>query len=118
KPGAPENPVAREHAPQPDDPSDNARSLGFLLSYGGFRFLDLGDLTWNIEYKLVHPTDKIGPVDVYQATHHGLDISNNPVVIKTVRPRVVIFGNGAHKGAMPAVMGTLRRLPEVPAIYQ
>jgi beta-lactamase superfamily II metal-dependent hydrolase len=118
RPGIPENPIAREHKPQANDPSDNARSLGFLLSYGDFRFLDLGDLTWNKEYKLVHPTDKIGPVDVYQATHHGLDISNNPVVIKTVQPRVVVFGNGPHKGAMPAVMTTLRRLPEVPAIFQ
>src|SRR5437868_11866683 len=49
-------------------------------------FLDLGDLTWNIEYKLVHPSDKIGPIDLYQSTHHGLEISNNPVVIKTVKP--------------------------------
>jgi beta-lactamase superfamily II metal-dependent hydrolase len=118
KPGAPENPVAREHKPQPVDPSDNAKSLGFLLSYGGFRFLDLGDLTWNIEYKLVHPSDKIGLTDVYQSTHHGLEISNNPVVIKTVRPRVAIFNNGPHKGCHPSVTATLRRVPDIQAIYQ
>jgi beta-lactamase superfamily II metal-dependent hydrolase len=118
KAGAPENPIAREHQPQPQDKSDNAKSLGFRLSYGGFRFLDLGDLTWNIEYMLVHPSDKIGLVDVYQSTHHGLEISNNPVVIKTVRPRVAVFNNGPRKGCHPSVTATLRRVPDLQAIYQ
>ncbi len=118
KPSAAENPIAKEHKPLPADKSDNARSLGFILRYGGFRFLDLGDLTWNIEYKLVHPSDKIGPVDVYQATHHGLEISNNPVVIKTVKPRVAVVNNGPRKGGHPQVLSTLRRLPEEPTVYQ
>lgn len=118
RPGAAENPIAREHQPQPVDTSDNAKSLGFLLSYGNFRFLDLGDLTWNIEYKLVAPSDKIGLVDVYQSTHHGLEISNNPVLIKTVRPRVAIFNNGPRKGGHPSVIATLRRVPDLQAIFQ
>jgi beta-lactamase superfamily II metal-dependent hydrolase len=118
KDGAAPNAIAEEHKPQPEDKSDNARSLGFVLSYGGFRFLDLGDLTWNIEYKLVSPSDKIGLVDVYQVTHHGLEISNKPVLIKTVRPRVAICGNGPRKGAHPSVISTLRRVPDLQAIYQ
>jgi competence protein ComEC len=118
KPGAAENPLAKEHQPMDPDPSDNARSLGFLLSYGPFRFLDLGDLTWNVEYKLAAPSDKLGPVDVYQVTHHGLEISNNPVLMKTVRPRVAICNNGARKGGHPSVIATLRRIPDVQAIYQ
>jgi beta-lactamase superfamily II metal-dependent hydrolase len=118
KPDAPENPVAKEHKAKEEDQTDNAKSLGFILSYGDFRFLDLGDLTWNIEYKLVHPSDKLGLIDVYQVTHHGLDISNNPVLIKTIQPRVAIYGNGARKGCAPSVTATLRRIPGLQAIYQ
>lgn len=118
KPGAKENPAAAAHQPMPEDKSDNARSLGFLLSYGGFRFLDLGDLTWNVEYKLVHPSDKIGKVDVYQVTHHGLEISSNPVLLETVQPRVAVFNNGPRKGGHPQVTTALRRLKDIQAIYQ
>jgi beta-lactamase superfamily II metal-dependent hydrolase len=118
EPSAPENPGARSHVPQPDDPTDNARSLGFLLSFGGFRFLDLGDLTWNVEYKLVHPTDKIGKIDVYQSTHHGLEISNNRVLVQTVLPRVAVCNNGPRKGGHASVIATLRRVPGIEAIYQ
>ncbi len=118
KPGAAANPIARDHKPKPVDPSDNAKSLGFLLRFGDFRFLNLGDLTWNIEYKLVHPSDKIGPVDVFQATHHGQDSSNNPVLLRTVRPRVVVFANGPQKGCHASVTAELRRIADVQAIYQ
>ncbi len=118
KPGAPQNGIAKNNTPKPEDTSDNARSLGFLLTFGNFRFLDLGDLTWNIEYKLVAPTDKIGFIDVYQSTHHGLDISNNPVLIRTVRPYVAIYNNGPHKGGAPALTATLRDIGSIQGIFQ
>jgi beta-lactamase superfamily II metal-dependent hydrolase len=118
KPGAKANPIAKEHKAHPIDKTDNARSLGFVLSFGDWRFLDLGDLTWNIEAKLVGPDDRIGPVDVYQVTHHGLEISNNPVLIRTVAPRVAVFNNGPYKGGHPTVTATLRRVRGIEGIYQ
>jgi len=116
--GAPENPVAKEHKDIEPDTSDNANSLGFRLKFGDWTFLDLGDLTWNTEVKLISPTDKVGPIEVYQTTHHGLNVSNNPVVIKTVKPRVAIFNNGARKGGHQDVTNTLRAIPGMQAIWQ
>jgi len=118
KPGAPVNPLSKQFRAKEKDPSDNANSLGFRLEFGGWRFLDLGDLTWNIENRLVSPTDRIGPIDVYLTTHHGLELSNNPVLIRTVSPRVAIFNNGPRKGGHPDVTRTLRALPDIRDIWQ
>ena len=115
---AKENPECKEAKPKPKDTSDNARSLGFVLTLGKFRFLDLGDLTWNIEHKLACPVDVIGRVDLYQVTHHGLDSSSNPVLLRTLKPQVAVANNGPHKGIFPDVMATLRALPSLEDIYQ
>lgn len=112
------NYYSKLNKPQPEDTSDNANSLGFLLSYGYFRFLDLGDLTWNLEYKLIAPNDKIGMIDVYQSTHHGIDQSNNPVLVKTVRPIVAVINNGPHKGGTPQLFATLLGTGSLQAIYE
>ena len=116
--GAKDNPIAKHHKPQPIDNSDNAKSLGFVLSFGDWRFYDGGDLTWNVEAKLVSPSDRVGTVDVYQVTHHGLEISNNPVLIRTIGPRVAICNNGPRKGGHPSVIATLRRLPDMQGLFQ
>ena len=37
---------------KPTDNTENSRSTGFLLTYGKFTFLDVGDLTWDREMML------------------------------------------------------------------
>ena len=91
------------NAPRKDaDPSDNAQSAGFLLKFGSFRLADLGDLTWNKETDLVCPNNRVGPVDVFLSSHHGLDQSNPPVLLAALQPKVAIMNNGAKKGGAPA----------------
>jgi len=107
-----------EHPAKPEDSSDNARSVGFLLTVGGFKFLDLGDLTWNVEHKLVCPANLVGAVDVYQVSHHGLDQSNSPALLQAASPTVAIMNNGAKKGGSPATTRWLRDTSSIKAIFQ
>ncbi len=103
---------------KPDDPSDNARSVVLLLRYGAFDFLDSGDLTWNIEQKLVCPQNLIGEVDLYQVAHHGMSSSNNPALLRSIKPTVAIMNNGARKGGSLETVKALRETPSVKDLWQ
>lgn len=114
----PSNPACGKLTRKKKDTSDNARSVGLLLSYGKFEFLDLGDLTWNVESRLACPSNLLGQIDLYQTTHHGLPNSNNPVLVSAVAPQVAVFNNGPRKGGDPEVFSLLKSLPSVEGIFQ
>ncbi len=80
---------------------DNGESAGFVLTFGRFRTIDLGDLTWNGELDLMCPTNHIGTVDLYLTSHHGLDRSGSPALVQALQPRVVVMNNGTRKGGTP-----------------
>ncbi|MDB5386317.1 MAG: Metallo-beta-lactamase superfamily protein [Planctomycetaceae bacterium] len=112
------NPYASKNVPQADDPSDNAKSLSFLLSFGKFSFLCCGDLTWNVEAKLVTPNNPLGHVEMFMVTHHGLNVSNNPVLVQAIQPHVTVMCNGPKKGGNPETIKTLRELKSLEAAFQ
>ena len=99
------------------DPENNY-SVGFVLRFGKFDFLDLGDLPWNFEKALACPQNLIGKIDLYQTTHHGLDRSNSAQIVHAIQPRVAIMNNGARKGGPPDIFKILRASPGLEDIWQ
>ena len=83
------------HPSHAKDTSDNANSLALRLDYGDFSYWAGGDLTWNIEHRLVCPLNRIGSVSLYLTDHHGLNQSNNPALVQVLHPRVAVMNCGA-----------------------
>jgi hypothetical protein len=111
------NPACAAAVAQPDDITDNRRSVAFILRYGQFDYYGGGDLTGDVEAKLACPADRIGAVDLYQVTHHGQANSNNPVLLATLKPTVAVMNNGPRKGGAPETFQRLKALPSLKALY-
>jgi competence protein ComEC len=98
--------------------ADNGHSAGFVLAYGRFRTIDLGDLTWNGELDLMCPANRIGTVDLYLTSHHGLERSGSPPLVHALRPRVAVMNNGTRKGGTPDAFRVLYESPGLEDLWQ
>jgi len=101
-----------------EDPTENARSLGTVMTFGRFKLVDLGDLTWNKELELMCPENKIGHADVLVVSHHGLDQSNSPALVHGVQPRVAVMNNGSKKGGSPSAWDIIKSSPGLQDFWQ
>src|SRR5579859_2854034 len=108
---------ASEPAASADD-TENAGSIGVLVTYGHFRFLDLGDLTKKKELELACPNNMIGTVDLFLATHHGGDLSNPKALDWALHPRVAVIDNGPRKGSSPAAWQIVHDSPGLEDLWQ
>jgi beta-lactamase superfamily II metal-dependent hydrolase len=97
---------------------ENARSTSSLISYGKARIAAFGDLTWDREKDLFCPTDRVGKVDVYLATHHATALSGSPAAVNALAPIVAIVGNSPRKGADAERMKTIKASPRIQGIWQ
>ena len=98
--------------------ADNGDSAGFVMAYGRFRTVNLGDLTWNGELDLMCPTNRIGTVDVYLTSHHGLERSGSPALVHALQPRVAVMNNGTRQGGAPDAFRVLHSSPGLEDLWQ
>jgi competence protein ComEC len=97
---------------------DNGDSAGLVLTYGRFRTVNLGDLTWNGELDLMCPTNRIGTVDLYLTSHHGLAQSGSPALVHALQPRVAVMNNGTRKGGAADAFRVLHASPGLEDLWQ
>jgi competence protein ComEC len=119
-----ENPVCASEPAVGSDPSENSRSVGVLITFGKFRFIDLGDLTNQRELALACPKNLIGTVDLYLTTHHGTahpgtgDGSGARSIVEALHPRVAVMNNGAIKGGHPVAWQIVHDSPGLQDLWQ
>ncbi len=103
---------------QARDHSENAESVGVLVSYGKFRMIDLGDLpSWPGEHDLVCPANKVGQVEVYLSTQHAYAESGAAFLVDALRPIVAIANNSQHKGGTPKAFEVIDQSPGLEAFW-
>jgi competence protein ComEC len=113
-----QNPICSAAEKKPADQTENARSLGAVITFGKTRILDLGDLTWDKEMEMVCPLNKLGRMDVFIVGHHGLFQSNSPALVAAISPRIAIMDNGAAKGGSTSTLDIIKTSPKLEDLWQ
>jgi competence protein ComEC len=115
--GGPNPYCARSQAKEVDT-TENAQSVGSIITFGKFRVAHLGDLTWNKELDLMCPSNRVGAIDLFVVSHHGQPSSNSEALVHATRPRVAIMNNGTRKGGQPDAMKVLFSSPGLEDLWQ
>ena len=113
------NPYCANATPNPEDGGvENSMSVGSVIAFGKFRMVHLGDLTQQIEVKLMCPNNQIGVADLWVVSHHGQPSSNGQMLVHAIQPRVAILNNGTRKGGQPEAMKVIFSSPGLEDLWQ
>ena len=129
--GAP-NPYCAGAERRGDDDAEDAQSIGVLVTYGAFKFIYLGDLSWNVELDLFCPRNRVGTVDAYLITHHGQSFDDTrgaywyglsaapKAEVHALRPRVAFLslGSNGHPKGDSKAMETVLSSPGFEDLWQ
>jgi competence protein ComEC len=107
-----------DHATSPRDSYENPRSTGIVVSYGKFRFLDVGDLTGQPLFTLVCPNNLLGRVDAYLVAHHGGPDAAVAETFAALKPRIAIMNNGLSKGGARGTYEALHHTADLEDVWQ
>lgn len=111
------NPFCKESEVRKPDQTENARSVGSLITFHGVRILDLGDLTWDKEMDMLCPNNVIGHIDILIVSHHGWYQSSSPALVDAITPRIAIMDNGATKGGSKPTVETIRKVRTLQSLW-
>ncbi len=64
------------------------------------------------------PANRLGTVDLYLTTHHGINQSNAAAIVHGLQPRVAIMNNGTRKGGSLETFQTLESSPGLEDLWQ
>ena len=67
---------------------------------------------------MVCPTNKLGHMDVFIVSHHGLFQSNSPALVAAISPRIAIMNNGAAKGGSSSTLDIIKNSPRLEDLWQ
>jgi len=119
------NPACSQVDKRAEDDAEDGQSVGVVIAEGKFRFIYLGDLTWNSSTRLFCPVNKVGTVDAYLVTHHAQAMTTELGVyygglsccsiaeVQGLHPRVgmVSTGKEGHRYGSADAMKTVRDAP-------
>ena len=94
---------------------ENSHSVGYMLTLGDFEFLNLGDLTVNVQHKLACPQNLLGVVDLFQVPHHGNGVAAQ--LTRALAPTVAVSNNGPHKGGSAEGYAAVSSIPGITGIW-